>query len=68
VKAKKRMLPVEWTDVVIEDLPVVPAPTALEALALKRLVHFMQRGNHNHATRSAANGPRRMVQVLEQIS
>ena len=68
MKAKKRALPVEWTDVVIEDLPVVSARGALEAFAVKRQVHFMQRGNHNRVTRSAANGPRRMVQVLAQIS
>jgi hypothetical protein len=68
MKAKRRVVPVQWTDMTIEDLPVVSAPSPLETLALKRLVRFMQRGNHNRVTRSAASGPRRMVQVLAQIS
>ena len=66
MKAKKISLPVEWTDVVVEQVPVFSA-SALEVLAAARFVNFMQKGT-NRVTRSAANGPRRMVQVLSKIS
>ncbi|HEX4265539.1 MAG TPA: hypothetical protein VH597_14480 [Verrucomicrobiae bacterium] len=66
MKAKKTLLPVEWTDVVIEEVPVVSA-TPLEVLAVRRFVRFVQK-NPSRATRSAANPPGRMVQVLSEIS
>lgn len=67
VNAKQRVLPIEWTDVLIENVPVVSA-TPLETLTARRFAQFMRRGNYNHATRSAAKQPRHMVQVLAQVS
>jgi hypothetical protein len=66
MKAKKTLLPVEWTDVVIEEVPIVSA-MPLEVLAVQRFVRFMQK-SPSRVTRSAGNGPRRMVQVLSEIS
>ncbi|HWD93172.1 MAG TPA: hypothetical protein VG938_12580 [Verrucomicrobiae bacterium] len=66
MKAKKTLLPVEWTDVVIEEVPVI-SPTALDVLAVQRFLRFV-RNRPSRVTRSAANGPRRMVQVLSSVS
>jgi hypothetical protein len=66
MKAKRTLLPVEWTDVVIENVPIMTA-ARLEAMAAGRLLHFVERGNHHHATRSPAKAPRHMVQVFGEI-
>jgi hypothetical protein len=66
VKAKKRLMRVEWTDVFSEQVPVVSA-TPLEMLAAKRFVEFMQRGARSRATRSATNKPQRNAKVFTQV-
>jgi hypothetical protein len=66
MKAKRTLLPVEWIDVVIEAVPIVSA-TPLEVLAAQRFARFMQKAP-SRVTRSAANPPRRMVQVLSEVS
>ena len=38
-ETKKTLLPVQWTDVAVEDVPIVSA-TALEILAVDRFVQF----------------------------
>ena len=60
------MLPVEWTDVVIEDVPIGSA-AAVECLAIGRFAGFVQKRG-SRVTRSAANGPRRMMQAYSHIS
>jgi hypothetical protein len=62
----KTLLAVEWTDVAIENVPIVSA-TGLEVLAAKRFLHFVERSNHNRATRLMANAPQRMAQVFAEI-
>jgi hypothetical protein len=66
MKAKRTLLPVEWTDVAIEALPIFSA-TPLEVLAVRRFARFMQK-RPSRVTRSAANHPRRTVQVLSEVS
>jgi hypothetical protein len=63
MKTKKTLLPVEWTEAVIEDVPVTFA-SPLEVLAIRRLISFVRR-SQDRATRPAANGC--AVQVFAQI-
>ena len=59
MKSKRVRLQVEWTDVVIRRVEITVGglkPATVPAVACG--------GNYHRATRSAARGPRRMIQIF----
>ena len=63
MKKKRVLVPVQWTDVVMERVPITGAAlTAAAALSAESA--SLWRGNYTRATRFASGTPRRMSQVL----
>lgn len=58
MKTKRVRLPVEWTDVVIRQVGIMVTGTK------PVVAPVVAAGNYHRATRSAARGPRRMIQIF----
>jgi hypothetical protein len=67
VRKKRVRVKIEWTDVAIEPMPIAVNGSRPFALLAFRGAKT-GRGNYNRATRSGANVPRRMVQILTEAS
>ena len=64
----KRILLVEWTDVIIRRVPVVVLASPPAAVIKHNPLSLTRRGNVGRVAWSAANSTRRIVRVLAHIS
>jgi hypothetical protein len=63
MKKKRVLIPVKWTDVVMERVPI-KGGALKAAVPQEAQSNPAWRGNYTRATRFASNTPRRMSQVL----
>ena len=64
VRIKKALLPIEWTNMVVEHVPIAAGALLAKSIHGRPARDLTERGNFSRATRLAASRPRRMVQVF----